>query len=90
MVDTFLSNLFNAVSEGQVTPEVNNTNIFSERIPMDSIILKFNFSYEYKAGKQLCFKLMVKERPLAFKGRFHSSLVLNVSSSCGIPVYCLK
>lgn len=25
MADTFLSNLFNAVSEGQITPEVNNT-----------------------------------------------------------------
>lgn len=64
MADIFLSNLFNAISVWtEITPEVNNIKkITSEGIPMDLIILKFIFSYEYKAGKQLHFKLMIKKR----------------------------
>lgn len=56
---------------------------------MNLVILKFIFSYRYKAGKT-GFTLMVKKRPLEFKKGFHSLFVLNVTSSCGIPINRLK
>ena len=92
MADIFVSNLFSSICVWRTNYHWSQwyKEIFSEEIPVDLIILKFNFSYDYKAGKQLCFKLMLKKRPLEFKGWFYLPCVWNVSSSCRIPIYYLK
>lgn len=88
VADVFLSFLFDSVWRTNYPWSQQHREIFSEWVATDLMILKFIFSYEYKAGEQLRFKLMLKKRHWEFKEGFNSPIVLNVSSSCWIPIYC--